>query len=123
LLNSGAYFLPTIVCCDDPTAEIVQEESFAPILVVQRAADWHQAMRLCNGVRQGLAAALFSDSMELRERFLAEAQAGILKINSATADANTHAPFGGWKASGIGPAEHGMANREFYTRTQAVYGV
>jgi acyl-CoA reductase-like NAD-dependent aldehyde dehydrogenase len=46
-----------------------------------------------------------------------------LKINSATADANAQAPFGGWKASGIGPAEHGMANREFYTRIQAVYGV
>jgi acyl-CoA reductase-like NAD-dependent aldehyde dehydrogenase len=122
LLNNGAYFLPTIVCCDNPTAEIVQEESFAPILVVQRAADWDEAMRLCNGVRQGLAAALFSDSMMLHERFLAEAQAGILKINSATANANAQAPFAGWKSSGIGPAEHGIANREFYTRIQAVYG-
>jgi acyl-CoA reductase-like NAD-dependent aldehyde dehydrogenase len=100
----------------------VQEESFAPILVVQRAADWDEAMRLCNGVRQGLAAALFSDSMMLHERFLAEAQAGILKINSATANANAQAPFAGWKSSGIGPAEHGIANREFYTRIQAVYG-
>jgi acyl-CoA reductase-like NAD-dependent aldehyde dehydrogenase len=123
LLNNGAYFLATIVCCDDPTAEVVQEESFAPIIVVQHAADWEEAMRLCNGVRQGLAAALFSNSIELRERFLDEAQAGILKINSATADANAQAPFGGWKVSGIGPAEHGMANREFYTRIQAIYGV
>jgi nicotinamidase-related amidase len=30
-------------------------------------------------------------------------------------------PFGGWKASGIGPAEHGPANREFFTRIQAPY--
>lgn len=122
LLNNGAYFLPTIVCCDNADAEIVQEESFAPILVVQRAADWDEAMRFCNGVRHGLVAALFSTSNELHERFLAQAQAGILKINSATADANAQAPFSGWKASGIGPAEHGMSNREFYTRTQAVYG-
>jgi alpha-ketoglutaric semialdehyde dehydrogenase len=30
-------------------------------------------------------------------------------------------PFGGWKASGIGPAEHGPANREFFTRMQSIY--
>ena len=122
LLANGAYFLPTIVCCDDATAEIVQEESFAPILVVQRATDFEHAISLCNGVRQGLALALFSDSSELRQQFLQDAQAGILKIGGATADANACAPFGGWKSSGIGPAEHGLANREFYTRVQTVYG-
>jgi acyl-CoA reductase-like NAD-dependent aldehyde dehydrogenase len=31
-------------------------------------------------------------------------------------------PFGGWKASGIGPPEHGEGDRLFYTRMQAVYG-
>jgi acyl-CoA reductase-like NAD-dependent aldehyde dehydrogenase len=30
-------------------------------------------------------------------------------------------PFGGWKASGIGPPEHGSFDRDFYTRVQAVY--
>ena len=121
-MKNGAYFPPTIVCCDDATSEIVQEESFAPILVVQRAAHWDEAMSLCNGVRQGLAAALFSDSPELQKRFLDEARCGILKINGATANANARAPFGGWKASGLGPPEHGDSNREFYTRAQAVYG-
>jgi acyl-CoA reductase-like NAD-dependent aldehyde dehydrogenase len=44
-----------------------------------------------------------------------------LKLNTTTADVNVEAPFGGWKASGMGPPEHGVSNREFYTRTQAVY--
>lgn len=122
LLREGAYYPPTIICCDDPEHEVVQEETFGPVLVLQRAADWEEAMKLCNGVRQGLVAALFSSSAELQARFLQEAQAGILKLNSATADADAETPFGGWKASGIGPPEHGAANREFYTRTQAVYG-
>jgi acyl-CoA reductase-like NAD-dependent aldehyde dehydrogenase len=76
---------------------------------------------LCNGVRQGLVAALFSSSKELQQQFLDEAQAGILKFNTATSDADASAPFGGWKHSGIGPPEHGESNREFYTRTQAIY--
>ena len=115
------YFPPTIVCCDDPSQEIVQEESFGPVLVVQRANDWDHAVRLCNGVRHGLVAALFSRSKKRQAEFLEQAQAGILKINSATADANAEASFGGWKASGIGPPEHGPSDREFYSRTQTVY--
>jgi acyl-CoA reductase-like NAD-dependent aldehyde dehydrogenase len=99
----------------------VQEETFGPVLVVQRAAGFDEALALCNGVRQGLVAALFSRSPDLQEQFLHGARAGILKINHGTADADARTPFGGWKASGVGPPEHGSADREFYTRMQAVY--
>ena len=112
---------PAIVCCDDPSAEIVLEETFGPVLVVQRAENWDEAVGLCNGVKQGLVAALFSTSPVLIDDFLRRAQAGILKINSSTADAAVDLPFGGWKASGIGPPEHYPANHEFFTRWQATY--
>ena len=121
LVSEGNYYPPTLVCCDDPSHEVVQEETFGPVLVIQRARDWREAMALCNGVRQGLVSALFSRSQRNRRRFLTEARAGILKLGTGTADADAEAPFGGWKASGIGPPEHGESNREFYTRTQAVY--
>jgi len=121
LRRRGAYYPPSIICCDEPDHEIVQEETFGPILVVQRARNWDHAIQLCNGVRQGLVAALFSSSSQFQKRFLEEAKSGVLKINMGTADANAEAPFGGWRASGIGPPEHGLSNREFYTRTQSVY--
>jgi acyl-CoA reductase-like NAD-dependent aldehyde dehydrogenase len=95
----------------------------SPLLVVQRAKTFEQALQLCNGVRHGLVAALFSNSSRLREKFLAEARAGMLKINSATAGVDVSLPFGGWKMSGLGPPEHGEGDRLFYTRMQAVYGV
>jgi acyl-CoA reductase-like NAD-dependent aldehyde dehydrogenase/nicotinamidase-related amidase len=117
----SAWLRPAIVCCDDREAEIVREETFGPVLVAQRAGDWEDAMALCNGVRQGLAAALFSTSQERIAAFLREAKAGVLKINQSTADAAVHLPFGGWKSSGIGPPEHGPANIEFFTRMQAIY--
>jgi acyl-CoA reductase-like NAD-dependent aldehyde dehydrogenase/nicotinamidase-related amidase len=120
-LRGQAWLEPTIICCDDPNAEIVQEETFGPVLVVQRAENWDEAISLCNGVKQGLAAALFSTSGKLIEDFFRRARAGILKVNCSTADAAVDLPFGGWKASGIGPPEHGPANREFFTRMQSIY--
>jgi acyl-CoA reductase-like NAD-dependent aldehyde dehydrogenase len=117
----GAWHPPVIMTCDDPGAEIIQEEAFGPVLVVQKAEGWEHALDLLNGVRQGLAAALFSRSEERRRDFLARARAGILKIGETTADAAADLPFGGWKASGFGPPEHGPGNRDFYTRFQAVY--
>jgi acyl-CoA reductase-like NAD-dependent aldehyde dehydrogenase/nicotinamidase-related amidase len=122
LLERGTWYPPTMVCCDDPRHEVIQEETFGPVLAVQRASSWEHALELCNGVRQGLVAALFSSSENRQMHFLAEAQAGILKLNRATADAEVDLPFGGWKYSGIGPAEHGESDREFYTRTQTIYG-
>lgn len=120
-LLHGCYYPPTLVCCSDPSAEIVQEETFGPVIVVQSAKDWRQAIGLCNSVRQGLVATIFTQSIELQQQFLDEARAGLLKINTATAGAAADAPFGGWKDSGIGPPEHGIADIQFYTLQQTVY--
>lgn len=120
-MEAGAYLPPRIVRCEDPGAEIVQEETFGPLLVLQVATSFDHALELLNGVPQGLVAALFSADGARRARFLAEARAGILKIGSATAGVGAETPFSGWKASGVGPAEHGSGDPEFYTRPQAVY--
>jgi len=120
-VKEGAYVQPAIVRCDEPAQAIVQEETMSPILVLQPAKDFEHALALCNGTRYGLAAALFTNDADLQVRFLEEARAGILKINSSTAGADISLPFGGWKASGVGPPEHGDADALFYNRMQAVY--
>lgn len=121
-IKAGAYVRPAIICCDQPDHPLVQEETMGPVLVVQRAKDFEQAMELCNNVRQGLVSALFSTSPQLQRLFLESAKAGMLKINTSTAGVDVSMPFGGWKASGIGPPEHGEGDHLFYTRIQAVYG-
>jgi acyl-CoA reductase-like NAD-dependent aldehyde dehydrogenase len=50
------------------------------------------------------------------------AEAGMLNLAAGALQVNPDAPFAGWKASGIGPPEHGIWDREFYARPQAVYG-
>lgn len=122
LVSAGrCWVAPTLIEAAAPDSEIVQEESFGPILVLQQAHSWEEALELCNGVRQGLAAALFSRDPRRWLDFRRRARAGILRINASTAGASAGAPFGGWKQSGIGPAEHGRADIEFYSRWQTIY--
>jgi acyl-CoA reductase-like NAD-dependent aldehyde dehydrogenase/nicotinamidase-related amidase len=120
--HAAPFYPPTILACEDPDSEIVQEESFGPVLVVQTARDFPHAIALMNVVRQGLAAALFATAPDIVWAFRDEAEAGILKINQSTSGADVDAPFGGWKSSGLGPPEHGRFDLEFFTRQQTIYG-
>ena len=122
LHGNGCYLPPTLVVSGRPESAIVQEESFGPVLVVQGARDFDHAVALANAPRQGLVAALFAGSERLRDQFFLRAQAGVLKWNQATAGADSSAPFGGWKSSGVGPPERGPGDTQFYTRIQTLYG-
>jgi acyl-CoA reductase-like NAD-dependent aldehyde dehydrogenase len=92
------------------------------VAVVQVAEDADDALRLANAVEQGLVANLCTQDPALRARFLDAAEAGILNLAPGALAVHPEAPFGGWKASGIGPPEHGIWDREFYARRQVVYG-
>ena len=52
--HAAPFYPPTILACEDPDSEIVQEESFGPVLVVQTARDFPHAIALMNGVRRDL---------------------------------------------------------------------
>jgi aldehyde dehydrogenase (NAD+) len=110
----GSYHPPAIVVSFDPGAEIVQEETFGPVLVVQPARDWEHALALCNGVRHTPAASLFTTSADTQREFLQRCRAGILKINAATVGIVAETPFCGWRSFGLG-------DPMFYTRIQTVY--
>jgi acyl-CoA reductase-like NAD-dependent aldehyde dehydrogenase/nicotinamidase-related amidase len=120
-MKGPRFIPPTMIHCSDPNAEIVQEETFGPVLIIQRAASLAEALDLLNTVRQGLAGALFSARPDEQELFLSAAKCGILKLNLATVEAGVDVPFLGWKASGIGLPQHGESNRLFFTRLQSVY--
>lgn len=121
LRERGCWMAPTIIRGLDEQAALVQEETFAPLLVVQPAADFDDALRLCNAVRAGLVASIYSEDAHSQERFLEEIETGVVRINLPTRGIHLEAPFGGWKESGLGPPEHGVWDLDFYTRWQAVY--
>jgi acyl-CoA reductase-like NAD-dependent aldehyde dehydrogenase/nicotinamidase-related amidase len=116
----AATFLPTILECADPNLEIVQRESFAPIVVMLKARDASDGLRLANAVPQGLLAGVSGGTLEERRFFLDRVEVGIVRLGGPPR-IDAAAPFGGWKASGFGAPEHGRWDREFYARPQAVY--
>ncbi len=120
--KEGCWFEPTVLASVDPELPVVQEESFGPVAVLETARDIHRAIRLLNAVPQGLVASLFSKDPSCQRLFLEKAECGVLKLNQTTLGVRPEAPFGGWKASGLGPFEHGCSDREFYTRIQTLYG-
>ena len=121
LAERGCWMAPTVVRGLSEGAALVQEETFAPLLVVQTARDFEDALRLCNAVPAGLVASIYSDDPAARARFLDTVEAGVVRINLPTRGLHLEAPFGGWKESSLGPPEHGVWDLDFYTRWQAVY--
>lgn len=120
--HQGSWYLPTLIDNARPDSQIVQNETFGPVVVIQKAGDLDEAIALCNGVSQGLVATLYSEDLQVQNSFARRAEAGILRINPRSYGIHPDAPFSGWKASGIGPPEHGVWDAEFYSRAQVLYG-
>jgi acyl-CoA reductase-like NAD-dependent aldehyde dehydrogenase len=119
--EQGGWYLPTLVDNLAPDAALVQQETFGPVAVIQAAKGYDDAIRLCNGIPQGLVASFFGADAVLQRRFLVDAEAGILRLNPSAFPVAADAPFGGWKSSSMGPPEHGRWD-EFFARPQAIYG-
>jgi aldehyde dehydrogenase (NAD+) len=101
--SGGTYVRPAIV--DMPAqAEIVREETFAPILYVLTFDSFEEALVLHNGVTQGLSSAIFTTDLQESERFMgvAGSDCGLANVNTGTSGAEIGGAFGGEKDTGGG---------------------
>jgi alpha-ketoglutaric semialdehyde dehydrogenase len=119
--DEGYVIAPTVFEGVGDTAFLSCEEVFGPVTSLYRFASLDEAMRRANDSAFGLSAAIFTSGLAAATRFQNEAQAGVLHVNSQTAGAEVHVPFGGIKSSGYGPHEQGRAAIEFYTETVTIY--
>jgi aldehyde dehydrogenase (NAD+) len=119
LPDKGANFVePTIVKMPSQT-EIVKEETFAPILYFMEYGDIEEAIRIHNGVPQGLSSAIFTESMRTAETFFSGlgSDCGIANVNIGTSGAEIGGAFGGEKETG-GGRESGSDAWKAYMRRQ-----
>jgi aldehyde dehydrogenase (NAD+) len=121
-VESDGYLLaPTVFEDVDDDAFLSSNEVFGPVVSMYRFETFDEALRRANAVEFGLSASLFTSDLEAATRFQNEAEAGLIHINSQTAGADVHVPFGGIKESGFGPHEQGQAALDFYTDQVIVY--
>jgi aldehyde dehydrogenase (NAD+) len=99
----GVYVHPAIVEVES-TAEIVQSETFAPIVYVSRYDELQEAIAINNGVSQGLSSAIFTTQVDEAERFCSAAgsDCGIVNVNVGPSGAEIGGAFGGEKDTGGG---------------------
>ncbi|MBV9607514.1 MAG: aldehyde dehydrogenase, partial [Solirubrobacterales bacterium] len=120
--DPDAYLIaPTVFENVADDAFLTCEEVFGPVTTLYRYGDLDEAIARANATRFGLSAAVFTTNLGTATRCVDELQAGIIHVNSQTAGAEVHVPFGGIKHSGYGPHEQGRAAIEFYTEEVTVY--
>lgn len=117
--RKGNFVLPTIVSGLSNDAEVVQTETFAPILYVMKFRELQEAIDMHNAVPQGLSSAIFTTDLKAAERFLSAAgsDCGIANVNIGTSGAEIGGAFGGEKDTG-GGRESGSDAWKAYMRRQ-----
>ena len=116
--ESGCYVKPCIAEAKNHY-EIVQHETFAPILYIMKYKTLDEAIALQNGVPQGLSSAIMTTNLREAEKFLSHAgsDCGIANVNIGTSGAEIGGAFGGEKETG-GGRESGSDAWKVYMRRQ-----
>ncbi|GAA4843202.1 aldehyde dehydrogenase family protein [Saccharopolyspora rosea] len=116
---NGYYYLPTVLDEVEQGSYAVTEESFGPVLTVERFTDEDDAVRIANDTHYGLAGAVFTSDPGKAQRVANRLRHGTVWIN----DFHPYLPqaeWGGYKQSGIG-RELGRAGLGEYQEAKHVY--
>ncbi|PWR72385.1 aldehyde dehydrogenase family protein [Methanospirillum stamsii] len=100
-LNSGNFYMPTILTDVDPDAPVMKEEVFGPVLPVTTFSTLDEAIDHANATRFGLGSSVWTHDARTISRAIEELNAGIIWVNQHLR-IPPEVPFGGMKSSGIG---------------------
>ncbi|HWU65357.1 MAG TPA: NAD-dependent succinate-semialdehyde dehydrogenase [Ensifer sp.] len=116
--NQGCFYAPTVLSDVPTSAEIMNEEPFGPVAIINRYGAIDEAIAEANRLPYGLAAYAFCGDSALSERLGREIESGMTSINHLGL-AFPEVPFGGIKDSGYG-TEGGSEAIEAYLETRFV---
>jgi aldehyde dehydrogenase (NAD+) len=97
----GFYFPPTLLCNVHPTSIVAQQEIFGPVLAAMTFRTPREAVELANNTVYGLAACVWSESINVALHVAAQLKAGVVWVN-CTNLFDASCGFGGYRESGYG---------------------
>ena len=115
--KGGCFYPPTLITGLTPSATLMQEEIFGPVLCATTFRTPAEAVQIANNTRYGLAATVWSENVNLALDIAPQLVAGVVWIN-ATNLFDAAAPFGGVRESGFG-REGGWEGLADYTKPKA----
>lgn len=121
LRESGGFFVqPTIIENVKNTMTIAQEEVFGPVLSVLTVETEEDALRVANETRFGLAASVYTDDLNVAHRLARGIRAGTVSVNCFS-EGDLAMPFGGYKESGFGGKDKGLAAHDQYLESKSIW--
>lgn len=118
---NGYFIEPTVFTDVAPDMRIAQEEIFGPVTTVIPSKSLEDAVKIANGVRYGLSAAIYTRDVNSAFRAMNEMYTGIFYVNASTIGAEVHLPFGGTKATGNGHREAGTQVLDVFSEWKSIY--
>jgi malonate-semialdehyde dehydrogenase (acetylating)/methylmalonate-semialdehyde dehydrogenase len=117
--ENGYYVGPTLIDHVAPEMRIASEEVFGPVMVVIRAKDVDDALRVQNRSRYGNAASVFTESGGVARYVMEKASAGMVGVNVGVPVPREPFSFGGWNESKFGVGDiTGRGSIEFWTKSK-----
>ena len=117
--EKGYYIGPTIIDHVRPEMRIAQEEVFGPVMVIVRANNVDEALRIENSSPYGNAAAVFTESGGMARYVTERASAGMVGVNVGVPVPREPFSFGGWNDSKFGTGDlTGRGSIEFWTQSK-----
>ena len=118
-LARGFYLEPAVLEAVTPRMRVFQEEIFGPVVSMTPFSTEEEAIALANDSAYGLSGSIWTGSAGRAIRVARRVQTGVLSVNSSSS-VYLEAPFGGYKASGVG-RELGMKALDQYSEIKTVY--
>ena len=104
-----------------PAMRIHQEEIFGPVLMIARAENYEEALRLPSEHEYGNGVSIFTRDGDTARDFTSRVNTGMVGVNVPIPVPIAYHTFGGWKRSGFGDLnQHGPDSIRFYTKTKTV---
>lgn len=120
-LDKGYFIAPTVFSNVNREMRIFKEEIFAPVIAVIEVDSYEEALEVANDSEFGLSSTIYTKDLAKAMHFVKHIETGVTHVNIPSNYFENQYPFGGKKASSLGPREQGSTALEFWTEYKTVY--